>query len=83
MAGLNLHGAANVRAASSPSMSSATAPTSVSQAAWGSGGSAGAGVGAKVLSPTTGFGLAFWLEVAAMAWLVLVYVEAPRRGGER
>lgn len=85
MPGLNLRGSAGINASSGNAAigESPQSSSTVSQSAWGSAaGSPDISAGA-CLSPTSGFGMAFWLEVGAVLWLVAVYHAAPRRGGER
>jgi hypothetical protein len=76
MAGLSL-GVNGVIAGSAPSYGSMSSPSTVSEAAFGIGGTAPAPSDKSALKPVHGFGVAVWTGVIAVGLLVLVRKSLP------
>lgn len=76
MAGLSL-GVNGVIAGSSPQYGSMSAPSSVSEAAFGIGGTAPTPNTKSILTPNDGFGVAFWVGAAAIGLMVLIRKSLP------
>jgi hypothetical protein len=77
MAGLNLGMNAVLSGGSAPSYGSVKQPSSVSEAAFGSGGTQSAPTDSSALKPVHGFGVAVWTGVIAIGLLVLVRKSLP------
>lgn len=76
MAGLNL-GVNGVVTGRTPSYGNIAQPSSVSEAAFGIGGTSTAPTDSSLLKPVHGFGVALWTGVLAIGLLVLVRKSLP------